>query len=141
VTWRDLYRPIADALGYDLDTVPSVSPPDVKPGFKHRYIQPLRTSELGHLVIANAPLGLKTAIKRAVRIIRRRPAQQDRGDRAMAPAGDPEVSPEFAALHRCRWRLPNDEARRLLGYDPPVTFAEGCRRSVDWLLFHRMSQS
>src|ERR1700674_1357618 len=31
VTWRDLYRPIADALGCDLDKVPSFSPPEVKP--------------------------------------------------------------------------------------------------------------
>jgi nucleoside-diphosphate-sugar epimerase len=140
VTWGDLYRPIAEALGYNLDDVPSVSPPPVKLGFKHLYIEPLRTSELGHLVIAHAPLGLKSAIKRAVRIIRRRPQQASQGDHALAAPGEPDVSPEFAALYRCQWRLPNDKARRMLGYDPPVTFAEGCRRSIDWLLFHRESR-
>jgi len=141
VTWRDLYRPIADAVGRDLDEVPSFSPPEVKPGFKHLYIEPVRTSELGRAVIAHVPEGLKSAVKRAVRTIRRRRPRRDRGEQAASPRGRPDVSPEFAALQRCGWRLPNDKAHRRLGYDPPVSFAEGCRRSLDWLLFHRVSHS
>jgi nucleoside-diphosphate-sugar epimerase len=136
VTWRDLYRPIADAIGCDLDEVPSVSPPEARQGFKHLYIEPIRASELGRAVIALCPIGLKSAVKRAVRTVRRLP-QRDQGGHVASPRDQPAVSPEFASLQRCRWRLPDDRARRRLGYDPPVTFAEGCRRSVDWLLFHR----
>jgi nucleoside-diphosphate-sugar epimerase len=141
VTWRDLYLPIAAALGYNFDDLPSVSPPEAKPGVRRLYIEPFRTSELGQLMIANAPLGLKTAIKRAVRVIRRPPPPPRRGDPASPSRGAPEVSSEFAAIFRCRWKLPHEKACRMLGYDPPVSFAEGCRRSVDWLLFHRVSQS
>jgi nucleoside-diphosphate-sugar epimerase len=36
-------------------------------------------------------------------------------------------------LQSCRVRLPIAKAERLLGFDPPVSFAEGCRRSVEWL--------
>jgi hypothetical protein len=63
-----------------------------------------------------------------------RTAPANTANQQEGPAARPFVTPEIAALQRCRWRLPNDKAVRLLGYDPPVTFAEGCRRSLDWLL-------
>ena len=129
VTWRDLYRPIAAALGYDFDAVPSVDFPEARPGFKQRYIQPIFTSEPGQMVLTRVPPGLKATLRRAVRLVRR-----PRAARGTAVSSTvPQTSPEMAALHRCRWRLPHDKAIRLLGYAPPVSFAEGCRRSVEWL--------
>src|SRR3984893_2152665 len=80
VTWRDLYRPIADALGCDLDEVPSFSPPEARPGFKQLYIEPARTSEMGRAMSAHCPIGLKSAVKQAVRMIRGRRPQRDQGE-------------------------------------------------------------
>ena len=40
---------------------------------------------------------------------------------------------EMALLHSRRARLPTTKAERVLGFSPPVSFAEGCRRSVEWL--------
>jgi nucleoside-diphosphate-sugar epimerase len=133
VTWRDLYRPIAAALGYDFDSVPSVDFPEVKPGFKQLYIQPIRTSEPGQAVLTRFPPGLKTTLRRAVRLVRRSTAGAGGGTVSAVSQTAPQISAEMAALHRCRWRLPHDKAVRLLGYAPPVSFAEGCRRSVEWL--------
>jgi nucleoside-diphosphate-sugar epimerase len=131
VTWGDLYRPIAKALGIEFDAIPSVNPPEVPLGFRERFVEPMRSSELGQALLARLPHAPKAAAKRAYRAGRRlvTPAPH----RAEMPGNRPVVSAEITALHRCRWRLPHDKATRLLGYDPPVTFAEGCRRSVEWL--------
>ena len=133
VTWCDLYRPIAAALGYDLDAVPSVGFPEVKPGFKQLYIQPIRSSEAGQAVLTRLPPSLKTTMRRAVRWVRRPTASATRGTVSADSGSAPQVTAEMAALHRCQWRLPHDKATRLLGYAAPVSFAEGCRRSVEWL--------
>ena len=133
VTWADLYRPIADALGFDPAQLPNVD-----------YI-PRRRSwrELARAVESSMP-GRTVAslipkrVRRAVRV-------------AMAPAPPPGVSPwtcqlspaqlipqatlEMSLLYRCAWKLPDSKARKVLGYRPSVTFAEGCRRTVGWLDF------
>src|SRR6202022_18159 len=99
-TWRELYRPIADALGCDLDEVPSFSPPEARPGFKHLYTEPARTSEIGRAMIAHCPIGLKSAVKQAVRMIRGRRPQRDQGEHVASSRDRLDVSPEFAALQR-----------------------------------------
>jgi 2-alkyl-3-oxoalkanoate reductase len=133
VTWRDLYKPIADALGYELESVPDVSPPIVKPSFKETHLQAIRTSEYTQRLLANTPSSLKSAVRHGLRRLRRLPALSAQPQPASASPAH-TVTPEIAALQRCRWRLPNDKAVRLLHYHPPVTFDEGCRRSVEWLL-------
>jgi nucleoside-diphosphate-sugar epimerase len=133
VTWRELYRPLASACGFDFDAVPSLSPPELRPGVEQLYIEAIRTSEFGQAVIGHLPRGLKSSITRAARLARRLVQPADPG---RAPLGVPEarfVPPEISALHRCRYRLPHAKAARLLGYVAPVSFAEGCRRSIEWL--------
>jgi hypothetical protein len=41
----------------------------------------------------------------------------------------------MALLHSCRYKLPSDKAEAVLGYRPPVSFPEACRRCVGWLAF------
>jgi nucleoside-diphosphate-sugar epimerase len=134
VTWRDLYRPIAEGLGFEFDAVPSVEPPDPVPGWRQLYVDPFRTSELGQAISTRVPSWVKAGIRRPIRLaraVRRRTTQQ--AFSVSAPAG-PAISEEILTLQRCRWRLPNDKAVRALGYAPPVSFGEACERSVAWLL-------
>ncbi len=144
VRWRDLFRPIAAAYGVDLDCVPSVSPaPAPQPTLKQRYIEPIRTSPLARTAMHLMPRDAKDAVKRAVRRLR---SLVGGGQPPIVTSQSPIVSPqtrhepqasdvpsEIAALQRCQWRLPYDKAARMLGYAPPVPFAEGCRRSIEWL--------
>jgi 2-alkyl-3-oxoalkanoate reductase len=141
VLWRDLYRPIAEAFGADFDAVPSFSPPIPKPTFKQLYVDPVRTSETAQTILTQLPRGLKNSLKLPVRLVARvvrrgagsaSASASSASSASIAPPG-PSVSPEMAALHRCQWRLPNDKAARMLGYAAPVSFADGCRRSVEWL--------
>jgi 2-alkyl-3-oxoalkanoate reductase len=133
VTWRELYRPIAEAFGYDLDLVPSVVSPNVKAGAKELYLAPLLSSELGRAVVPYVPTVLKSTLRRGVRLARAAARRQPPADADAGARQGPRVTAEMAALHCCRWRLPHDKATRMLGYVAPVPFAEGCRRSVDWL--------
>jgi nucleoside-diphosphate-sugar epimerase len=136
VRWSDLYRPIAEAFGADFDAVPSVSPPVPKATFKQLYVNPLRTSPMAQTILTRMPPRLKDSIKSPLRIARRllrRGAAPAAPIPASAAVPQTSVTPEIAALHRCAWRLPNDKAARMLGYSAPISFAEGCRRSIEWL--------
>jgi 2-alkyl-3-oxoalkanoate reductase len=146
VRWSDLFRPIADAFGVRFEAVPSLSPPEVRPTFRQRYVEPLRTSDAVQNTLHLMPRGVKDAIKGTVRTIVSRGANRTRQSGSAAapePSASPEpsggapqpsdVPAEIAALERCRWRLPHDKAVRMLGYVPPVSFAEGCERSIAWL--------
>jgi nucleoside-diphosphate-sugar epimerase len=133
VRWCDLFRPIAVGFGYDFDRVPSVSPPAAAPSFKQRTLDPLRASRFARVVARSVSPELKARVKGALRAIRgAQPATNP-----LSPSIDrsaPAVTREVIALQRCRWKLPNDKAAQRLGYTPPVTFDEGCRRSVAWLI-------
>jgi nucleoside-diphosphate-sugar epimerase len=145
VRWRDLFRPIADAFGFDFDRVPSVSPPDPVYSFKQLNIDPIRSSRLTRNVIRSVSPDAKASLRSLVSALRatRRPAgaaqQPTSGPSAPAamvtPVHATSITPEMIALQRCRWRLPIDKAVRLLGYTPPIPFAEGCHRSIEWLLY------
>jgi nucleoside-diphosphate-sugar epimerase len=133
VTWRELYQPIATAFGFDFDAISSFSPPAVKPSFGQLYIDPVRRSELGRAVVTLLPRRLKSSLRGAVRLARRGARREDPGPSPVAVQQAPAISPEIAALHRCQWKLPHTKAARTLGYVAPVPFAEGCRRSIEWL--------
>ena len=133
VTWADLYRPIASGLGFDFDTVPSFSPPAVPLGVAGAYFGAFRSSELGQALIARLPPGLKATLRTAIRAARSSGVPAPPKPVVVSGDAGPTPTPEMIALHRCSWRLPHDHARRVLGYRAPVSFAEGCRRSVEWL--------
>jgi nucleoside-diphosphate-sugar epimerase len=137
VTWRDLYRPIADALGYDIDAVPSLSPPRDAGSFRGTYVAGLRSSDAARWLSSRVPAPVKARVKQAVRRLRGpapRPPDARPAATASTDVASPVVPREIADLQRCRWRLPHDKAVQMLGYDPPVSFATGCQRSVEWLL-------
>src|SRR5262245_6828445 len=131
VTWRDLYRPIADAYGRDMETVASVDPAMPSLTLRQKYLDPIRTAETTRRVVGMVPASVKSQLKRVYRTARataqRRPQTNGTSvpETSDARPRSPRVSPEIAALHTCRWRLPHDKARRMLGYVAPVSFDEG----------------
>lgn len=123
VTWRDLYRPIVEALGFEIERIPSITD------------RPER--------------GWKTPARRALQLLPEPARLAIRAAyRAVHNSGSPTVSPwrhpaersptatlEKALLHRCRVKLPWTKARERLGYRPMVSFDEGSRRAIAWLAF------
>lgn len=124
VTWRDLYTPIASVLGYDLDDLPSVDP-IVAPTWRRRF-DTLRKSRRAKALASLLPRGIRHTI--AVPPRRASPFE-------MRSEPPPRASLEMSLLHTCQYKLPHEKAERLLSYNPPVSFAEGCRRTVGWLAF------
>jgi len=136
VRWRDLYRPIAEAFGVDLSTVPSVSPPPSEPTLRQRYLNPVLASDLVIALKQMVPRETKQNIKSALRHALGRGGGAATAAAQQAPSEENRaftVPDEIAQLQRCQWRLPHDKAARMLGYAPPVSFGEGCRRSIAWL--------
>ena len=52
---------------------------------------------------------------------------------AAIPKGEPVVTEMMSILQQSQYQLPFTKAEKLLGYEPIVSFDEGCRRSIDWL--------
>jgi len=143
VQWRDLYRPIAQAFGVEFEKIPNVSAPDRQTAtIRQRYVDPWLMSDLAITLKRSVSKETKNTIKGLLLAAlprRHRPAETDSFPARASSA--PSVPTEIADLQRCEWRLPNEKAARLLGYAPPVPFADGCRRSVEWLLDRGASKS
>jgi nucleoside-diphosphate-sugar epimerase len=45
----------------------------------------------------------------------------------------PGISPTMAALYQCQYKLPDQKAQKILGYEPIVSFSEACDRTIRWL--------
>ncbi|MBI2320640.1 MAG: NAD-dependent epimerase/dehydratase family protein [Chloroflexi bacterium] len=147
VTWRDLYAAVAEAIGVAVDAVPSVPSATLPKLLSAQRRAALRAAgrrfawALGETLQATVvqtarevlPSRLLDLLKPRWGALRALGAvSADTG-----AAGRPAlvVDREMAALQSCRAVLPVDKARRLLGYAPPVPFAEGSRRTGAWLRF------
>jgi nucleoside-diphosphate-sugar epimerase len=126
VTWRDLYLPICEALGYDLDDLPTPKMADVmdeRPSIAQRVWATNSFQSLRLLVPRPARAAVKAALSEM-----RQPLRTE--SQASYP-----VTLERALLHTSSYRPQNARAQRELDYSPPISFEEGCRRAVEWLGF------
>ncbi len=133
VTWADFLLPIAAHLGHAASAFHEVPPPQIVPE---------RESRL-------AALTLNPAYGRASRLVPDRakrlckalvtawapPPPRHSGWALRRPGRAVHLSAEHALLQQCRWKLPHAKAAALLGYRPPIEFAEGLKRSLAWLDF------
>jgi nucleoside-diphosphate-sugar epimerase len=133
VTWADLYRPIAQALGFATLDLPNVD-----------YRRPRRTlREFARMLEGNRSARAVASlvpkrIRRGIFAVMEPVAPPGHSTWAFpkpAAAPLPITTLEMSLLYRCAWKLPDRRARQLLGYRPIVPFAEGCRRTVGWLGF------
>jgi nucleoside-diphosphate-sugar epimerase len=124
VTWADVYGPVASALGFDLSSVPSVDPPRDAAGWLDRVRDMARHS--AHLAPVRRTMAPPLRMLRS--LLRRGPTSTSPVD-----ATGPFLDPMKARLQRCSVRLPIRKAVRRLGYEPPVPFDEGMRRTLAWM--------
>jgi nucleoside-diphosphate-sugar epimerase len=131
--WCDMIGPIASALGLSPDDIPNLAPrgPALTLGERLRVAY---DQDLVQAVVARVPRRFKQAAKAAVRTWREPPKP---GPWELPRPHVPRlsVSRDMEVLYQCAYRLPHDKAVRLLGYRPPVPFAEGLRRCLAWLEF------
>jgi nucleoside-diphosphate-sugar epimerase len=136
VTWADLYHPIAEALGYELSGLPKgiisnrQDPEQTLSWFER--LEPIRVSKQVQGLLSIVPHKFRVAAYRAYETI-----LEPHEDASAGPPedGQPVISHEMAMLYSCQYKLPHSKATQILGYQPPVSFAEGIRRTVAWLAF------
>lgn len=130
VTWADLYRPVAEALGYDLAEIPEGVVSVERTAWFDR-LEPVRASKPVQGFLSVFPHRLRLAAFLAYRTILQPQA---------VPSAPPEhprhdLSREMSMLYSCQYKLPCEKAARILGYRPLVPFQEACRRTAAWLAF------
>lgn len=131
VTWLEFYRHIAVGLGLDISSVAKISSPIFEHGLKDR-LSEAWGSRIVQSILPVVPTIFKDVAKGAIKA-------------ATAPPTPPawlkpvpaeiQVTEEYSALHKCSVHLPRSKAHRILGYQSPISFAEGMHRSLGWLHF------
>jgi 2-alkyl-3-oxoalkanoate reductase len=130
VTWRDFQLGMARGLGYDESAFVEAIPTPVRPRTWVERLDNIRSSRLSQRIITRVPSAPKRAIKAALAAW----ARPTEPNPWMLPnVEQPVATLEMSLLYACRTKLPNTKAVARLGYHPPVSFAEGMRRSTAWL--------
>ncbi len=124
VTWADLYRPIARALGRELEDLP---PPRI--AGRDPLARRLWRSPAGTWLRQRVPRPVRAGVKAALHSLDEPAALGD------TPPAPPIADLETTLLQRCEVKLPHHRATRELGYVPPVAFDVAMTRTIGWLGF------
>ncbi len=131
VTWREFYAAVAGALGVGMESVRSIEPPEFPKPLKERVGAITSRPAVQKLL----PL-FPSQLKRLTKVLLSNWRDTPMPNVWTLPPGTPAaVTEELSLLGQCQWRLPIGKAERILGYQPPVSFQEGMRRSLGWLQF------
>ena len=147
VTWRDLYRAVADAVGGDVSAIHNVSTA-VLQNIRHQRDKGvwnsmiLQSGRIAKLLLPPAAkwLGKKILPRQWTSNIRQawetshEPAN---GMQRLSHNGQqlPSVDLHIASLQDCRYMLPITKAESYLEYKPQVNFSKGCSLTASWLRF------
>ena len=127
VTWRDFLLPIARHLAFDESAFVELPAPTFPPE---------RESQSAAFTFVHpfVPDRAKRLVKAFLRAWPEPPPAPTAWPlRPGTPI--PRLTHEMSLLHQCAWKLPHAHAAQRLGYAPPISFAEGMRRSLAWLDF------
>ncbi len=147
VTWRDLYSSVAEAVGVDPECIPTFEETSLWKQYREQRLAKLRSAgkRFGWAVRESLPPGFAGTVRgmlpsRLGSAIKPWWSSLQNPSIEALPTPDgksplPIIDREIASWQSCRYRLPIEKARHLLGYEPQVTFTEGCRRTEEWLRF------
>jgi 2-alkyl-3-oxoalkanoate reductase len=127
VTWADLYRPLAAAVGVDINQIREGGVPSQARDLRAA-LEGLRMRQEVQSGLARLPGRVRHALYVLL-------ADEDHRRAGPTTAPRTTLSTEMAALYRCDVKLPHTKAADRLGYAPPVSLAEGLRRTIGWLAF------
>lgn len=134
ITWSEFCRPIVEALGFELSQIPCItytgSPADSST-LKDQ-IETVLASKPSLAFLSLFPNRLRLAARAALEALFKAPRPSP--DELSKPS-PPVATLEMSLLQGCQYKFPHTKAQKLLGYEPIVSFPEGCRRSIAWLAF------
>lgn len=130
VTWSDFYRPFAEAFGIDPAHIPRLIVPEFTQSWKQRRLDPLWNSQMVQKALTLVPDDFKQDLKRTFSRSKRRTEQPVQ---TATTKPQPVVTQMMTELQQSQYKLPFTKAEKILGYEPIVSFDEGCYRSIKWL--------
>ncbi|MEB3119668.1 MAG: NAD(P)-dependent oxidoreductase [Snowella sp.] len=137
VTWRDLYSAVADAINVDIMTVPTLKK-ELLPEFnrimkRQEIIKKVANSPFIRVVKKLALAKITDAIENKFLQI----SASNLGEKKIddIPTLLPSLDQEIISLQQCQYVLPITKAKKLLGYQPLISFSEGCHRTQHWIKF------
>lgn len=132
VTWRDFFLPIAAHLGLPATAFAPATPAALV-AKREPALAALTQSRLYQKLGDRVPERTKRLVK-ALAAAWPDPAPAHDAWTLSRPPSSP-LTLEQTLLQSCSWKLPHTKAATLLGYAPPVPFAEGLAASLAWLDF------
>jgi 2-alkyl-3-oxoalkanoate reductase len=137
VTWWDLYSAVAEAVGVDMATVSVIESDAVveltRLARRKELVQKVAANQFARAARQIVPFRVAEAIKHQWGITQLPACNLTSAEHKTRVL--PTIDLEIASLQQCRYVFPIGKAQELLGYTPPVTFSEGCRRTTEWLRF------
>lgn len=133
VSWHDCYAKIARHLGVSVpEEIPDapVAALSVRTSWTER-IRDFATTPFMQPLTRCLPGRAKRILRAALEAW----PEPRRANPWQLPDGKPIIDRELSLLQQCRWRFSCEKAMRELGYDPPVSFDEGVKRTLGWYAF------
>jgi 2-alkyl-3-oxoalkanoate reductase len=130
VTWFDFYQPFAEVFGVDLTQLPQVTVPQFTHNRRQQTLDSMWNSEIVQKALNLVSDELKQKLKRS---LPKRNRLASEPTQAVTSAPQPVVSEMMAILQQSQYQLPFTKAEQILGYEPIISFKEGCYRSIEWL--------
>jgi len=135
ITWADFYRPIAEGLGFELSKIPDVTYFPLTFRWEDR-LETVLASKPSLAFLSLFPNKWRQAARAALStLLKPPPSSPWTFPTPHQESLQPIATLEVAFLHQCQYKLPYEKARKILGYQPIVSFPEACRRSIAWLTF------
>ncbi|WP_216595499.1 NAD(P)-dependent oxidoreductase [Myxosarcina sp. GI1] len=134
VTWLEFYRPFAEALGIEPLKVSNVDVPEFSiPSWKQKLKTNIWNLELTQKLLSLISDKLKQTIKKR---ILKKSLFLNFNPQTQSSKPQTVVTKEMALLQQSQYKLPWKKAEKILGYKPTVSFQNGCRHSIDWLILN-----
>ncbi len=132
ITWFNFYHPFAEYLGINPDQIPLVDVPQFTHSWKQQALGSVWNSTVIQKLIASIPNDFKQVAKHT--LSKKEPRSGELTESAASNfERQPVVNEMMAILQQSQYKLPFTKAEEILGYEPLVSFHEGCQRSIEWL--------
>lgn len=137
ITWADLYRPVAEYLGYSLKDLPEADKPFKSEKFN--FIEVINNNKQIKALISPVPKKIRLGVYSGLSnmLYNNKPVSEW----SLPEKQLPDITLEKIMLYKCDYALPWKKAYKFLNYEPLVSFSEASRRTIGWLEFAGYSSS
>ena len=118
-------------MGVDPTQIPTLTAPEFTHSWQRESIGAVVNSQFVQRVLSSVSEDVKQKIKNIVP--KRNKSSAEKVD-IVETNPKPIVTEMMAELQQSQYKLTFDKAQRIIGYEPLVSFDEGCRRSIEWLV-------